>query len=78
MIDVNPFKRVNDGCGYPVGDKVLRQIAVLLKSGCRQDDLVGRYRGEEFVVLFPNHEGVAAIEVGERLSGCVDMGENSS
>jgi two-component system, cell cycle response regulator len=72
MIDVDHFKRVNDGCGHPVGDKVLRQIAALLKSGCRQDDLVGRYGGEEFVVLLPNHEGVAAIEVGERLRGLVD------
>jgi two-component system cell cycle response regulator len=72
MIDVDHFKRVNDGCGHPVGDKVLRQIAALLKSGCRQDDLVGRYGGEEFVVLLPNHEGVAAIEVGERLRSIVD------
>jgi two-component system, cell cycle response regulator len=72
MIDVDHFKRVNDGCGHPVGDKVLRQIAALLKSGCRQDDLVGRYGGEEFVVLLPNHEGVAATEVGERLRRIVD------
>ncbi|MFC7420157.1 diguanylate cyclase [Iodobacter arcticus] len=72
MIDVDHFKRVNDGCGHPIGDKVLRQIAALLKSGCRQDDLVGRYGGEEFVVLLPNHEGVAAIEVGERLRGLVE------
>ncbi|NHQ85795.1 diguanylate cyclase [Iodobacter sp. HSC-16F04] len=72
MIDVDHFKKVNDGCGHPVGDKVLRQIAALLKSGCRQDDLVGRYGGEEFVVLLPNHEGVAATEVGERLRSLVD------
>lgn len=72
MIDVDHFKRVNDLCGHPVGDKVLRQVAALLKSGCRQDDLVGRYGGEEFVVLLPNHEGVAAAEVGERLRTLVD------
>ncbi|WP_169307428.1 GGDEF domain-containing protein [Chitiniphilus eburneus] len=67
LLDIDHFKLVNDEFGHLVGDKVLRQVAALLKSGCRQDDVVGRFGGEEFLVLLPGRDIHAAVEVAERL-----------
>jgi diguanylate cyclase (GGDEF)-like protein len=67
MIDIDHFKSVNDGWGHELGDKVLRQVAALLKSGCRQHDLVARWGGEEFVVLLRGRDGQGGLEVAERL-----------
>ena len=51
LIDLDNFKRVNDDFGHPIGDKVLFGIGQLLHRSLRQSDLVGRYGGEEFVLL---------------------------
>ncbi|SFN29241.1 diguanylate cyclase (GGDEF) domain-containing protein [Formivibrio citricus] len=67
MIDVDHFKATNDTWGHEIGDKVLRQIGALLKSGCRQGDLVARWGGEEFAVLLQNRDGAQGAEVAERL-----------
>ncbi|WP_047395378.1 GGDEF domain-containing protein [Chitinibacter sp. ZOR0017] len=67
MIDIDYFKGINDRWGHLVGDSVLRQVGALLKSGCRQDDLVCRWGGEEFLVLLPSRSGVPARDVAERL-----------
>lgn len=67
MIDIDFFKAVNDRWGHLVGDYVLRQVAALLKSGCRQDDLVCRWGGEEFIILLPSRNGLPARDVAERL-----------
>jgi diguanylate cyclase (GGDEF)-like protein len=52
MIDLDHFKSVNDRFGHPVGDRVLATLAALLRRRLRQSDTIGRYGGEEFVVLF--------------------------
>jgi diguanylate cyclase (GGDEF)-like protein len=52
MIDVDHFKRVNDTYGHSVGDSVLKGLSRLLKQRLRKSDIIGRYGGEEFVVLF--------------------------
>ncbi|GAA5787081.1 hypothetical protein GCM10007860_22330 [Chitiniphilus shinanonensis] len=67
VLDIDHFKQVNDEFGHLVGDKVLRQVAALLKSGCRQDDVVGRFGGEEFLVLLPGRTVRDAADVAERL-----------
>ncbi|HSC80286.1 MAG TPA: tetratricopeptide repeat-containing diguanylate cyclase [Chitinolyticbacter sp.] len=67
LLDLDHFKQINDEHGHAIGDKVLRQVAALLKSGCRQDDLVARYGGEEFVVLLPGRDSPGAVDVAERL-----------
>lgn len=71
MIDIDHFKSINDTWGHETGDKVLRQVAALLKSGCRQGDLVSRWGGEEFAILLQNRTGPQGAEVAERLRSLV-------
>ncbi|HSD39826.1 MAG TPA: diguanylate cyclase [Rhodocyclaceae bacterium] len=52
MLDIDHFKRVNDTYGHAVGDKVIRALARFLKQQVRRADVVGRYGGEEFVIVF--------------------------
>lgn len=69
MIDIDHFKDVNDRFGHAMGDRVLRGFGLLLRSALRAGDVVGRWGGEEFLVLMPNTSaasGVVALEhVGE-------------
>jgi diguanylate cyclase len=51
LIDVDHFKLVNDQFSHLVGDEVLRRLAVLLREGCRSDDIAARYGAEEFAIL---------------------------
>jgi diguanylate cyclase (GGDEF)-like protein len=67
MLDVDHFKKVNDTYGHAVGDMVLRSVARYLRDNIREPDIVGRYGGEEFLVILPNGRLQAAIEQGERL-----------
>lgn len=55
IIDIDGFKRVNDGNGHLVGDELLRQFASELRSACRSTDVVGRWGGDEFIVLVDCH-----------------------
>ncbi|MDO8702139.1 MAG: diguanylate cyclase [Undibacterium sp.] len=63
MIDLDNFKRVNDTYGHPVGDQVLRTLSLLLKQRLRRSDVIGRYGGEEFVVIFPGTTANVARKV---------------
>ena len=54
MIDVNKFKEINDKFGHMVGDKVLFSIGKLLKDFYKDEFIVGRYGGDEFMIIFPN------------------------
>jgi diguanylate cyclase (GGDEF)-like protein/PAS domain S-box-containing protein len=51
LIDVNDLKYINDKYGHEVGDKALQRTALAIKSACREDDIVARWGGDEFVVL---------------------------
>lgn len=67
MIDLDYFKWVNDTQGHAAGDRVLAAVAEALFQATRQQDIVGRIGGEEFAVLLPETEGMAAVELAERL-----------
>jgi diguanylate cyclase (GGDEF)-like protein len=67
MIDLDGFKRVNDERGHPRGDEVLREIAAALDVATREVDVVGRYGGDEFIVLLPDAGHEEAAIVSERL-----------
>ena len=67
IIDVDKFKLVNDTYGHPVGDEVLKQVACQLRDHIRHPDTVGRYGGEEFLILLPNSDAKAATEQAVRL-----------
>ncbi len=69
MIDLDHFKSVNDRFGHPVGDRVLATLAALLRRRLRQSDTIGRYGGEEFVVLF---EGLPEKEVVHLMERVLD------
>jgi diguanylate cyclase (GGDEF)-like protein len=72
MIDVDGFKAVNDTHGHPVGDLVLREVAVRLGHAVRRSDSLGRYGGEEFLVIFSEASLEAAVLAAERLRQSVD------
>lgn len=67
LIDIDNFKIINDTYGHLVGDKILRELAILLKSEIRSTDYAARYGGEEFVVVFPNTSLQDAIRLAERI-----------
>ncbi|WP_281750797.1 diguanylate cyclase [Thermodesulfomicrobium sp. WS] len=67
MVDVDHFKRVNDTYGHAVGDTVLATVAAVLRESVRAMDVVARVGGEEFAVILPETEMVAATGVLERI-----------
>jgi diguanylate cyclase (GGDEF)-like protein len=67
IVDVDHFKIINDTYGHPIGDEVLRQVAYQLRDHIRHPDMVGRYGGEEFIIILPNSDQQAAAEQADRL-----------
>jgi diguanylate cyclase (GGDEF)-like protein/PAS domain S-box-containing protein len=67
MLDLDHFKQVNDTHGHQVGDQVLVQVADLLRKTVREIDIVGRYGGEEFLVILPDCPAKEAVNVAERI-----------
>lgn len=63
MLDIDHFKSVNDTYGHPVGDQVIRSLAWLLKGRMRSTDIIGRYGGEEFLVVLREADMEAAYAV---------------
>ena len=67
MCDLDHFRLVNENLGYDMGDRLLKGFADLLKAGCRKEDLVFRFGGEEFLMLLPFTNVQSAAELAERL-----------
>ncbi|MET0272894.1 MAG: PleD family two-component system response regulator [Phenylobacterium sp.] len=67
VIDIDHFKKINDGFGHDVGDEVLREFAVRLATNVRAVDLPVRYGGEEFVIVMPDTQLIDARRIAERI-----------
>jgi diguanylate cyclase (GGDEF)-like protein len=71
MLDVDSFKTFNDTYGHPQGDHLLRSIAGILRANVRAVDQVGRYGGEEFLIVLPETSKDDACRLAERLRSAV-------
>ncbi len=67
MLDLDHFKRVNDTWGHGQGDIVIRTLANLLRNRLRESDVIGRYGGEEFLLILPDCEPVVAVKLIEAI-----------
>ncbi len=67
MVDIDHFKRVNDQLGHAVGDQAIQAVAHCLSAGLRLTDIVGRYGGEEFCLMFPRTTLAETSDLAERL-----------
>jgi len=75
MLDIDHFKRVNDRYGHLTGDEVLEKIAALIRRNIRDTDTVGRYGGEEFIIILPQTNLSSAWGVAERLRTIIEKAE---
>lgn len=75
MMDIDDFKSVNDTYGHQVGDIVLMKIAEILKKETRKFDIVGRYGGEEFLIIAPGISKEKAFKLAERIRKRVEKEE---
>lgn len=67
MVDIDHFKLVNDNYGHAAGDEAIQFMASVLQNQSRENDLVGRYGGEEFCVVMPGANATEAGEIAERI-----------
>ncbi|MCX8058343.1 MAG: diguanylate cyclase [Spirochaetes bacterium] len=72
FIDIDNFKQINDTFGHNYGDKVLHEIAKIIKTGLRANDIVGRYGGEEFLVFIPNLDYENSKFIAERIKNNIN------
>jgi diguanylate cyclase (GGDEF)-like protein/putative nucleotidyltransferase with HDIG domain len=67
MLDMDCFKQLNDTYGHPIGDQILRHIAQTVQQACPPDSVIGRCGGDEFMVLLPQHDALAAEQVATEI-----------
>ncbi|MCM8761481.1 MAG: diguanylate cyclase [Candidatus Omnitrophica bacterium] len=72
MADLDNFKKLNDTYGHQAGDLVLKEVAHIIQSKCRQVDVVGRYGGEEFIVMLTGAKIKDAADVAEKIRAAVE------
>lgn len=67
MCDIDNFKKLNDTHGHQAGDMILKSFAKIMRSKCRQSDIVARYGGEEFLIIFPGVPAKNALRAAESI-----------
>ncbi|MDD2781442.1 diguanylate cyclase, partial [Sulfuricurvum sp.] len=78
LCDIDFFKSVNDTFGHLIGDKVLVEIADILASTIRDTDIIGRWGGEEFLIIAPETAQEHAVLLAERVCSAVEQGSYTS
>ena len=73
VVDIDRFKKINDSYGHQAGDAALKIVAETLRSTMRETDVVGRYGGEEFVVLLEDASALGLATVGERIRSRIEQ-----
>lgn len=71
IADLDDFKKYNDTYGHPLGDKVLQEFTKALSKNVRAIDLIGRYGGDEFVIILPKLTQSKSVEVGSRILNAI-------
>ncbi|PKG82516.1 hypothetical protein CXF85_13615 [Colwellia sp. 75C3] len=72
IFDIDHFKKINDTYGHPAGDIALKDIASVANEYVRNNDILGRIGGEEFLVILPNTSSKQAYEIAERIRKAID------
>ena len=72
VMDIDKFKGINDTHGHAVGDSVLREFVIAIRKGVRATDLVGRFGGDEFVIILPTGEKDKALKIAESIARIVE------
>jgi polar amino acid transport system substrate-binding protein len=72
LLDIDDFKAINDVHGHPIGDLVLKETAEQIASQIRETDLLGRYGGEEFLIILPNTQVTQAEHVAEKIRATIE------
>jgi diguanylate cyclase (GGDEF) domain len=72
MLDIDDFKAINDTLGHITGDRVLQELSRMLRANLRKGDIVGRYGGEEFIILLPTCKLQKAFTIAEKLRGIIE------
>jgi diguanylate cyclase (GGDEF)-like protein len=67
MLDIDYFKQYNDTFGHLVGDRILNALCTVIKQHIKQQDAVGRWGGEEFIISLPRATGIQAMQVAQRI-----------
>ncbi|MBI4678618.1 MAG: GGDEF domain-containing protein [Elusimicrobia bacterium] len=76
MLDVDDFKRINDTHGHLFGDRVIKEAAETVRDNIRSEDILGRYGGDEFLVIMPDADHDTAVQAAKRvLSGFAGRGK---
>ena len=78
LIDVDHFKKVNDGHGHPAGDTVLRGVAAIVAAQARETDRAARYGGEEMALLLPETGPAGARVIAERLRAAIEQSSHET
>ncbi len=77
MADVNGLKLVNDAFGHEQGDEVLKKVAQILQESCRQEDIIARWGGDEFLILLPETSSAQAQAICDRIAqACDDVSQS--
>lgn len=78
MFDIDMFKHINDTMGHQHGDLCIKTLSSLAKSSFRQDDIIGRYGGDEFLIILPDTPSVKAFIIADRFREMIQSKSNPS